>query len=92
MLENNFTHWRLINNALEKVTRAKSESERERGGELQGCGILYLTCLCSGEGLIMLSFDVFMCSALGGFTFLLRIFLGGDDDSIFVWNCLPLLL
>lgn len=69
MLENNLTHWRLINSALQKVTMAKSE--RERGGVLQGCGFLCLTCLCSGEGLIMSSFDVFMCSALGGFTFLL---------------------
>lgn len=44
---------------------------REAGGVLQGCGFRCLTCLCSGEGLSSPSFDIFMCSAIGAFTFLL---------------------
>lgn len=59
---------------------------RETGGVLQGCGSVCLTCLCSGAGLIASIFDIFICSALGAFAFLLgKAFLG--DDPIF---CLDL--
>lgn len=37
MLQNNCTHWRLINNALQKVSRAKSERDRRGAAGVRLC-------------------------------------------------------